>query len=74
MVDLIESRDAQAARAFTRRLMTAFDRGLLSRLATLTSVAPPPLPSSQFQGDDVDRAALARPTTEPTIDIEDEHR
>jgi GntR family transcriptional repressor for pyruvate dehydrogenase complex len=43
MVDLIESRDAQAARAFTRRLMTTFDRGLLTRLATLTSVAPPPL-------------------------------
>lgn len=42
MVDLIESRDAQAARAFTRRLMTTFDRGLLSRLATLTSPAAPP--------------------------------
>lgn len=47
MVDLIESRDAQAARAFTRRLMTGFDRGLLSRLATLTSVSPPPLPAEE---------------------------
>ena len=42
MVDLVESHDAQAARAFTRRLMTAFDRGLLHRLATLTSAAAPP--------------------------------
>ena len=42
MVDLVESHDAQAARAFTRRLMTAFDRGLLHRLATLTSVPAPP--------------------------------
>lgn len=49
MVDLIEARDAQAARAFTRRLMTAFDRGLLSRLATLTSPNAPlaSLPSVQ---------------------------
>lgn len=46
MVDLIESHDAQAARAFTRRLIGAFDRGLLARLATLTSVAPPPLPAT----------------------------
>ncbi len=36
MVDLIESRDANAARAFTRRLIGAFDRGLLQRLAALT--------------------------------------
>ncbi len=44
MVDLIESRDADAARAFTRRLIGAFDRGLLQRLATLTHPsAPPPL-------------------------------
>lgn len=47
MVDLIESRDADAARAFTRRLIGAFDRGLLQRLAMLTqreghpSIAPP---------------------------------
>lgn len=44
MVDLIESRDAHAARAFTRRLIGAFDRGLLQRLALLThQSAPPPL-------------------------------
>lgn len=43
MVDLIESRDAHAARAFTRRLIGAFDRGLLQRLALLTqaSALPP---------------------------------
>jgi len=64
MVDLIESRDAQAARAFTRRLMTAFDRGLLSRLATLTSVTPPPLPSGPLAGDDVEPTALVRPKIE----------
>lgn len=42
MVDLIESRDAHAARAFTRRLIGAFDRGLLHRLAMLTQQAAPP--------------------------------
>lgn len=36
MVDLIESRDAHAARAFTRRLIGAFDRGLIQRLTALT--------------------------------------
>lgn len=44
MVDLIESRDAHAARAFTRRLIGAFDRGLIQRLTTLTQPdAPAPL-------------------------------
>jgi DNA-binding FadR family transcriptional regulator len=36
-VDLIESRDVQAARAFARRLISSFDRGLLARLAALTT-------------------------------------
>jgi GntR family transcriptional regulator, transcriptional repressor for pyruvate dehydrogenase complex len=42
MVDLIESRDADAARAFTRRLIGAFDRGLMQRLAMLTNPSTPP--------------------------------
>jgi DNA-binding FadR family transcriptional regulator len=44
MIDLIESRDAHAARAFTRRLIGAFDRGLIQRLVTLTQPdSPAPL-------------------------------
>jgi DNA-binding FadR family transcriptional regulator len=45
IVDLIESRDAQTARVFTRRLLSSFDRGLLARLAALTrpeAIEPPP--------------------------------
>jgi GntR family transcriptional regulator, transcriptional repressor for pyruvate dehydrogenase complex len=47
MVDLIESRDAHAARAFTRRLIGAFDRGLLQRLALLTQQSAPPTIAEQ---------------------------
>jgi DNA-binding FadR family transcriptional regulator len=58
MIDLIESRDVHAARAFTRRLITNFDRGLLARLAALSSVALPDLSRSidLALGDSVDRA------------------
>jgi GntR family transcriptional repressor for pyruvate dehydrogenase complex len=34
--DLIESRDVHAARAFGRRIISGFDRGLLARLTSLT--------------------------------------
>lgn len=55
MVDLIESRDVQAARAFTRRLVSNFDRNLLTRLATLTraEAAAIPFPSPVDRPTDV---------------------
>ncbi len=37
-IDLIESRDVQAARAFSRRLITNFDRGLIARLRSLSNL------------------------------------
>ncbi len=61
IVDLIESRDAQTARAFTRRLVSNFDRGLLARLAALTQAKPAPgMPSVAEEPRELGREHLSK--------------
>jgi DNA-binding FadR family transcriptional regulator len=66
MIDLIESRDVHAARAFTRRLITNFDRGLLARLAALTQAQAELPPEGAPPDAQVEGQELGAQTEEPS--------